>query len=82
METLQAEMDGQRLRRMTRNAQNLADGGHLWEGVTVAHAADVLWTYSSPELYGMLVVARGWSLDRYGEFVAAAMIAALLPPSA
>ena len=39
-----------------------------------------MWTYSSPELYELLVVTRGWPLERYGAFISEAMIAALLPP--
>jgi hypothetical protein len=37
------------------------------------------WTYSSPQLYELLVLIRGWSLERYSTFLADAMIAALLP---
>ena len=40
----------------------------------------MLWTYSAPELYELLVLRRGWSPARYGRFVADAMIDALLPP--
>jgi len=47
--------------------------------VTLGAATDVLWTYSSPDLYDLLVVRRHWSVQRYGRFVADAMIAALLP---
>jgi len=75
---LQAEMDVHRLTRMTHNARSLAKGRHLRSGITVAAAADVLWTYSSPELYELLVVRRGWSVERYGRFIADGMIAALL----
>jgi hypothetical protein len=39
-----------------------------------------MWTYSSPQLYELLVVIRGWTLKRYSAFIADAMIAALLPP--
>jgi AcrR family transcriptional regulator len=76
---LQAEMDAARLTRMTHNAQTLLKGGHLRRGITLDEAADVLWTYSSPELYEMLVIRRGWDVERYGRFIADAMIAALLP---
>ena len=76
---LMAEIDRQRLERMTLNAQRLADRGHLRPGVTVAHAADVMWTYSSPELYDLLVVRRGMALTTYASFVSDAMAAALLP---
>lgn len=75
---LLAEMDAARLRRMTENAARLAAAGHLRPGLTVADAADVLWTYSSPELYELLVIRRGMSLERFGAFVADAMIGALL----
>jgi AcrR family transcriptional regulator len=77
--TLQAEMDAARLTRMTHNARTLRNGGHLAPGITLDAATDVLWTYSSPELYELLVIRRGWSVERYGRFIADAMIAALLP---
>jgi AcrR family transcriptional regulator len=72
------EMDRDRLRRMTGNARRLRSGGHLRAGITLAQAADVLWTYSAPELFELLVLRRGWSPKRYGRFVADAMIDALL----
>jgi AcrR family transcriptional regulator len=72
------EMDRDRARRMTENARRLQRAGHLRSGITVARAADVLWTYSAPELYELLVLRRGWPLRRYGRFVADAMIDALL----
>ena len=76
------EVSAARLERMTVNARALSDAGHLRPGITVAQAADILWTYSSPELYDLLVLRRGWSPDHYGHFTALAMIAALLPPTA
>ena len=79
---LLAEISAARLERMTVNARALSDAGHLRPGVTVAQAADILWTYSSPELYELLVFGRGWSPEHYGRFTAQAMIAALLPPDA
>jgi AcrR family transcriptional regulator len=48
--------------------------------LTVQDAGEVLWTYSSPELYELLVLNRGWPAGRYATFIADAMIAALLPP--
>jgi AcrR family transcriptional regulator len=75
---LLAEMDQDRLRRMTDNARRMRDAGHLRAGITLSKAADVLWTYSAPELYELLVIRRGWSPKRFGRFVADAMIDALL----
>lgn len=76
--SLLEEMDTDRLRRMTTNARRLRDAGHLRAGVTLAHASDVLWSFSSPELYELLVLRRGWTPKRYGRFIADAMIQALL----
>ena len=72
------ELDEDRLRRMTANARRLHRAGHLRQGVSVEMAARVMWAYSSAELYELLVLRGGMSLARYGEFVADAMIAALL----
>jgi len=79
MAVLQAEMDALRLERMTANARRLGAAGHLRKDVDVAFAGEVLWTYSSPALYELLVMSRGWPIERYGAFIAEAMIAALLP---
>ncbi len=72
------EMNADRLRRMTDNARRLHATGDVRRGLTVKDIADILWTYSSQELYELLVMQRGWSLRRYGRFVAEAMSAALL----
>lgn len=75
---LQDELDADRLTRMTDNARRLRDAGHLRSGISLAQAADILWAYSSAELYELLVLRRRWSPTRYGKFVAEAMIKALL----
>ena len=75
---LAEELDQERLRRMTDNARRLREGGHLRAGITTARAADVLWTYSAPELYELLVLNRGWSTAQFGRFVADALTGALL----
>ena len=72
-------MEADRLRRMTTNARHLHEAGYLRKDITLKAATDILWTYSSPELYELLVLRRRWSTDRYGRFIAEAMIAALLP---
>jgi AcrR family transcriptional regulator len=80
MAQLLAEVDAQRLRRMEQNAQTLFERGDLRDGMTLEQARDILWTMSSPELYELLVLRRGWSVDRFAAFQAEQMIAALLPP--
>jgi AcrR family transcriptional regulator len=79
MAQLQEAIEVQRLTRMTHNANAVA--AHLRPGLTVDQAGVILWTYSSPEIYELLVVKQQWTLSRYGDFVAEAIIAALLPNS-
>jgi AcrR family transcriptional regulator len=79
MASLKSEMDAQRLERMTHNARSLDAAGHLRDDVPVELAGEILWTYSSSELYELLVLTRGWTLRRYAGFIVDAMIAALLP---
>jgi len=74
------EVSAARLERMTVNARGLHEAGHLRPGLTVAEAADIMWTYSAAEFYELLVLRRGWSPGQHGRFVAQALIAALLPP--
>jgi AcrR family transcriptional regulator len=75
------QLSAARHQRMTLNARRLADAGHLRPGITIGEAADILWTYSSPELYDLLVRQRGWQAEQYGRFVGQALINALLPPA-
>jgi len=72
------ELDSSRRRRMAGNARRLAKAGHLRKGIAVKHATDVLWTFSAPELYDLLVVRRGWSATQFGEFVARGIAAEVL----
>ena len=77
---LLAEMSQQRLERMERNAQRLRRHAGVRRDLTVAVTRDVLWTYSSPDLYALLVLDRGWPLPRFGDFLYRGMRAQLLEP--
>ena len=73
-----AELQAERLTGMTIFATTLQDRGILRAGVSVDDARDTLWTYNSAELYQLLVVERRWTPDHYGQWIAAALTAALL----
>ena len=75
---LRADFDAARLARMTHIAQTLASKTQLRPGLSVDEAAEIMWAYSSPELYGLLVLMRGWRPERYGEFVGESLVSALL----
>lgn len=72
------QIQGGRLIGMTNLAQNLADGRHLRAGVSVEEARDLLWACSSPDLYDLLVLRRGWSAQRYAAFLTTTTVANLL----
>ncbi|GAA1680332.1 TetR/AcrR family transcriptional regulator [Fodinicola feengrottensis] len=73
-----AQMRQETLTAMTYFAADLLATGQVREGLSAEEVRDVLWTYHSAEIYELLVVARGWTTDRYGRFVTAAMIAGVL----
>ncbi len=79
MAALLAEAEDQRRARMRHNARRLQKQGWLRPGLSLARATDILWTYSSAELYDLLVIKSGWPVSRYSTFVGDALIAALLP---
>lgn len=74
---LAQRLDDDRRSRMQANAQRLRDAGHLPTNVSVEEMADVLWTYSAPELYDLLVQRRGWGIERYAGFVTSGIAAQL-----
>jgi AcrR family transcriptional regulator len=73
------EMAEERLIGMTQFARHLHEGGHLRAGVSVEEARDILWTYNSAELFDLLVLQRDWPPEKYGRWIAEALIGALLP---
>jgi AcrR family transcriptional regulator len=71
-------LNADRLDGMTELAQELAAGGWLAPGVGTERARDVLWTLNSPEVYELLVSARGWTGAQYREWVVETLIDTLL----
>lgn len=64
------ELQRDRHQRMTSLARALRRQRVLRPGLTVSDAADVLWTMTSNETYGLLVLDRGWSPARYERWLA------------
>jgi AcrR family transcriptional regulator len=60
-------------------AEALAALGPLRDDLDLDGATDVLWLLKDPALYTALVGDRGWSADRYQEWLARTMQASLLP---
>jgi AcrR family transcriptional regulator len=73
-EIARQRQDGQR-----RVARSLARSGALRPGLRERDAADVIYALASPEVYGLLVLDRGWNGDRYQNWVATILTDQLLP---
>jgi AcrR family transcriptional regulator len=75
------QLDADRLDRMAHHARFLRDRGYLRQDVTETQARDVMWAYTDPALYELLVLRQHWPLERFRGFLADALTAALLPPA-
>lgn len=78
MAKLLAEISDQRLNRMRHNASRLAGHGDLRAGLTLEKAGDVMFTYTAPELYELLVIQQHWTIVEYGDFIYRGLVAELL----
>jgi len=58
--------------------ENLCKKGALRPGLDAARATDILWTLNHPNLWQLLVDARGWSPEQYEQWLAEATCAELL----
>jgi AcrR family transcriptional regulator len=76
---IREELETLRLHGMARFAQDLAEAGALREGITMEEARDLLWTINSHAVHGMLVTERGWSPERYRNWLVETLACALLP---
>jgi AcrR family transcriptional regulator len=73
------QIRGDTFTAMTMFARDLVATGQTRADRDADDLRDVLWTYHSAELYELLVLARGWTVQHYGEFLVEAMAAAVLP---
>ena len=72
-----AELWDERVRLRHVNQTTIAKRLHeleaLPDGTSVEQAADLLWLYTAPENFHMLVIERGWSIERYRRWFRAAV---------
>jgi AcrR family transcriptional regulator len=67
-----------RARNMRQLARELASTERLKSGLSIARAADIIWSMNSPEFYLLLVEQRGWSSKEFERWLADAWIRLLL----
>ena len=72
-----AKLNDEGLAGMTMLGRHLLDSGQLRDGIDLAEVRDVLWNYLAIDTYERLVLARGWPLARYSDWLARAITTAL-----
>ena len=77
---LAEEGRAQRLTGMRDLAGELARRGALPDGMTPDEAADVLCLFNDPRMYHRLVLERGWSPDRFEQWLGDSVLALLIRP--
>ena len=77
--SLLAEIARQRHEGQRRLARSLARSGALRPGLRERDAADLVHALASPEVYGLLMVDRGWSAERYEKWLLSILVDQLLP---
>ena len=59
--------------------QQIAPNGPFRENVDKAYATDIVWTLTSPEIFLLLTRDRGWSKEKYAQWLADTLARVLLP---
>jgi len=73
------QLEARRLEGMSNLPRQLAQRHALRPGLSVEEARDVLMTLNSQAVYDMLVLERGWSPERYRDWIASSLARLLLP---
>ena len=76
---LRGRMQDGRYANLRQFAGWLAANGPLRGGLTLDDAAAMVWAVASPEVHGLLRVGRGWTAERYREWLSATLTRTLLP---
>jgi hypothetical protein len=79
-ELAKLEQQRERLRyeRQERKIISLRDAGRLRRGLTYATARDIFWMLTGRDVYRMLVRERGWSSQKYQDWLADTLVRSLL----
>jgi AcrR family transcriptional regulator len=75
------ELTRQRHEGQARIARSLARARALRPKLRERDAADIIHALMSPEVYGLLVIDRGWSSERYERWLTEILVDQLLPPA-
>lgn len=77
---LEQEREHLRYERQERMIASLRDAGRLRPGLNRQTARDILWMLTGGDVYRMLVRERGWSPQKYQDWLADTLVHSLLTP--
>jgi AcrR family transcriptional regulator len=72
------KLNRQRLEHMTLAVQQVAANGSFRDNMDEEYARNTVWTLTSPEVFLLLTRDRGWSKEKYAQWLADTLIRALL----
>lgn len=73
------KLNKQRLEHMTLAIQQFAANGPFRNEMDGEYARDTVWTLTSPDVFLLLTRDRGWTKEKYANWLADMLIQALLP---
>jgi TetR/AcrR family transcriptional regulator of autoinduction and epiphytic fitness len=69
----------ERMRNMEVFVGQLAAHSPLRQGLDVAQAAEIVWAITSPEVFNLFTVDRGWPKEKYVDWLGDTLVRLLLP---
>lgn len=75
---LEQEREARRYQRQLATVQMMSEKGAFAPTLSLTQARDILWAFTGRSFYRMLVLERGWSSNRYEQWLADMLIKALL----
>jgi AcrR family transcriptional regulator len=75
---LEQQREDLRYERQERMISSLRDAGKLRQGLKYSTARDIFWMLTGRDVYRMLVRERGWSPQKYQNWLADALVQSLL----
>lgn len=79
---VEAEFDQVRSDMQEERLTRLFAAGMARPGLTLAEARLILWMYTSRDIFRMLVIDGGWTLQRYRDWLAETLVSALVAAEA
>ncbi len=70
---------GQRFQNLASVTKRLAALGSLRDGIDQPQATESMWVITSPEVFSLLLTDRGWTKERYVDWLSDTLMQILLP---